>query len=385
MEKGIVNPAEEDRERLFNEKMGRLAPAGVERLSRDTFDEAARKKHRGEFTEEEDARLLVVGTRYYQDTREALDTFLKQVRGKRLLMRPEPSCKEDTDAIAVFQESGAGLRKVGYIAKEMKLVAKEIIDRSGGRQAVIYVEGAEKNHTSLTAWPVLNGSVARTITRHVFRMPFPSGDIGAIWPLKVTDTALEMAKYFTGNCTAWEKLFLTNLFCRAASADRAFAPAAKYLTDDMRLSGDQNNISLLQNMAVPVSVSEQPVHEAEGSSSDDSRADSDDDRERRCVKAAIEEAVNDRHFRGGRDWGLVKFALEEIGKDFSSYKTFLQYLRSLGFDCLPDASTVSRGYSPIHGTVSGGCYFSDHSDTVETIRKSNIMKMILGFYHKNFA
>lgn len=385
MEKGITGPAEEDRERLFNEKMGRLAPAGVERLDHATFDEAARRKHCGEVTEEEDARLLVVGTRYYQDTREALDTFLKQVRGTRLLMRPEPSCKEDTDAIAVFQESGAGLRKVGYIAKEMKLMAKEVIDRSGGGQAVIYVEGAEKNHTSLTAWPVLDGSVARTITRHVFRMPFPSGDIGAIWPLKVTDTALEMAKYFTGNCTAWEKLFLTNLFCRAASADRAFAPAAKYLTDDMRLSGDQNNISLLQNMAVPVSVSEQPVHEAEGSSSEDSRADSDDDRERRCVKAAIEEAVNDRHFRGGRDWGLVKFALEEIGKDFSSYKTFLQYLRSLGFDCLPDASTVSRGYSPIHGTVSGGCYFSDHSDTVETIRKSNIMKMILGFYHKNFA
>lgn len=385
MEKGITGPAEEDRERLFNEKMGRLAPAGLERLDHATFDEAARRKHRGEFTEEEDARLLVVGTRYYQDTREALDTFLKQVRGTRLLMRPEPSCKEDTDAIAVFQESGAGLRKVGYIAKEMKLMAKEIIDRSGGRQAVIYVEGAEKNHTSLTAWPVLDGSVARTITRHVFRMPSPSGDIGAIWPLKVTDTALEMAKYFTGNCTAWEKMFLTNLFCRAASADRTFAPAAKYLTDDMRLSGDQNNISLLQNMAVPVSVSEQPVHEAEGSSSEDSRADSDDDRERRCVKAAIETAVNDRHFRGGRDWGLVKFALEEIGKDFSSYKTFLQYLLSLGFDCLPDASTVSRGYSPIHGTVSGGCYFSDHSDTVETIRKSNIMKMILGFYHKNFA
>lgn len=365
----------EESERLFDEKMSQLSPCDLEKIRHDGYMEAEAREHSGEISEEEDARLMVVGTRYYQETREALSNFLEQVRGSRLIIKPEPDCQEDKKAIAVYQNSEKGFRKVGYIAKEYEDVAKAVIDQSDGKQGIIFIEGAKKNHTSLNAWPVLNGVVTKTVKR-MYRMPYPCGDIGAIWPLKVTDTALEIAKYFTGNCTSYEKIFLTNLFCRAAANNRMFAPAAKYFTDDLRLS---------QNMTVSTLVNNMPKYDSEKNASEANRTDEGNNKEQQCIKASIEVAVNDKHFRAGKDWGLVKYALEELGKKFSSYNTFLQYLRSLGFDCLPGASTVSRGYSPIHGSVSRGYYFSDHSDTVETIRKSNIMKIILGFYHKKLA
>lgn len=358
------------RERLFDEKMGQLSSGDLETIRLRGYLEAETRKHCGEISEEEDARLMVVGTRYYQDTREALNNFLEQVRGSRLIIQPEPDCQEDKKAIAVYQNSEKGYRKVGYIAKEYEDVAKEVIDQSDGKQGIIFIEGAERNHTSLKAWPIINGVVVKTVMRHMYRMPYPCGDIGAI-----SDTALEIAKYFTGNCTSNEKIFLTNLFCRAAANNRKFAPAAKYFTDDLRLS---------QNMAVATQVNIRPKYESEKNASEASRTDERNNKEQQCIKASIEVAVNDKHFRGGKDWGLVKYALEELGKKFSSYNTFLQYLRSLGFDGLPAASTVSRGYSAVHGSSSRGYYF-DHSDTVETIRKSNIMKIILGFYHKKLA
>lgn len=368
----------EERERLFDEKMSQLSSFDLETIRRRGYQEAETRKHCGEISEEEDARLMVVGTRYYQDTREALSNFLEQVRGSRLIIKPEPDCQEDKKAIAVYQNSENGFRKIGYIAKEYEDVAKAVIDQSDGKQGIIFIEGAEKNHTSLKAWPVLNGVVTKTVKR-MYRMPYPCGDIGAIWPLKVTDTALELAKFFTGNCTSYEKLFLTNLFCRAAANNRKFAPAAKYFTDDLRLSQDQS-----QKIAVATQVNIQTKYESGKNASEASRTDEGNNKEQQCIKASIEVAVNDKHFRAGKDWGLVKYALEELGKKFSSYNTFLQYLRSLGFDCLPAASTVSRGYSAVHGSSSRGYYF-DHSDTVETIRKSNIMKIILGFYHKKLA
>lgn len=363
----------EERERLFDEKMSQLSSFDLETIRRRGYQEAETRKHCGEISEEEDARLMVVGTRYYQDTREALSNFLEQVRGSRLIIKPEPDCQEDKKAIAVYQNSEKGFRKVGYIAKEYEDVAKAVIDQSDGKQGIIFIEGAEKNHTSLKAWPVLNGVVTKTVKR-MYRMPYPCGDIGAI-----SDTALEIAKYFTGNCTSNEKFFLTNLFCRAAANNRKFAPAAKYFTDDLRLSQDQS-----QNMSVATQVNIQTKYESGKNASEASRTDERSNKEQQCIKASIEVAVKDKHFRGGKDWGLVKYALEELGKKFSSYNTFLQYLRSLGFDCLPGASTVSRGYSAVHGSSSRGYYF-DHSDTVETIRKSNIMKIILGFYHKKLA
>lgn len=253
MEEGIHIPNKEERERLFNEKMSHLTPDDLDLMREASRKEYDIRKHMGEVTEEADARLLVVGTRYYQKTRADLGTFLQKVRGTRLIIQQDRGCVEDPDAIAAYQVSDdRGFHKVGYIAKEMKGIAKDVIEQSGGKMAFVYVEGAEGTHTSLTVWPVLKGKgVVRKIKRHTFRMPRPSGDIDAIWAFKATDSALELAKFFTGHCTPNEKLFAANLFCRAAAANqRLFGPAAKYLTDDLLLSQEQTNYTIVQNMTI---------------------------------------------------------------------------------------------------------------------------------------
>lgn len=389
MERDFV--PEEERERLFNEKMSHLTPNDLDRMREETRKEYDIRKHMGEVTEEADAHLLVVGTRYYQDTREDLNNFLQKARGTRLIIQPDPDCAEDRDAIAAYQVSDdRGFHKVGYIAKEMKSVAKEVIEQSGGRMAFVYVEGAKENHTSLSAWPIFKDKgVVKKIKRHVFRMPHPCGDIGAIWAFKATDTALELAKYLTGHCTPYEKLFVTNLFCRAAAANpRLFGPAVKYLTDDLRLTQGQNNYTIVQNMAVtsPMKLAADlaaPQEEAEDTDAEEEVSDIEgSEKSLACVKSAIGSAVQDAHFRGGKDWGLVRFALQNVNYRFDSTEKFAQMMKEMGFKNLPFRTTIERGFNPVCGSLSD-LYFTDTSDTTECIRRTNLIKLIVGFYNKN--
>ena len=365
----------------------------------ESAGEIKKKLRSNEEAVETDARLLVVGTRYYQDSAMSLHAFLQQVRGTYLTIRPDRDCKQDPHAVAVCQTTKHSSHKVGHIAKELTPIAREVIRHCGGKEARIYVEGAESGHTSLVAWPVLSdGGVVKTITKLITHIKFPCGDIGAIWPCKVTDTALVFAKFTASHYPQYlQREICYALSVAALSNPEAFSKAARYLCDTLRIKGDMTNYTVVQNLTMTADAKELPADEAKAPATDlqekavsdgagdDNEAAADDgmDDEQRRVKAAVEAAVNDVHFKGGKDWGLVRYSLESVGKEFSSYNTFLDYVRSLGFDNLPGASTISRGYSPIHGNESRGYSFSDNGDTVEAIRRTNIIKMIAGYYNRN--
>lgn len=101
------------------------------------------------------------------------------------------------------------------------------------------------------------------------------------------------------------------------------------------------------------------------------------------IRKAVEAGITDKNFSGGKDWAMIRIALEEItGECFSSTTHFLRHMSYLGFENLPTQSTIDRLYSKIGGNSQGGYRFGDGADAhVATIR-TNIAKEVIGAYNR---
>lgn len=109
--------------------------------------------------------------------------------------------------------------------------------------------------------------------------------------------------------------------------------------------------------------------------------DTNEDGEFERIKHAVMDVVSDAIFKGGRDFSLLRVALEYVGATFTSSENFLAYLRKMGIQKLPGRLTIDRGYATIRRS-SEGYSFADNTDTGETLRRNNIMKHFLGSYNK---
>lgn len=303
---------------------------------------------------EEDARLLVVGTRYYQDTPSALEHFLQHARNSLMLMMPDVSCKEDPDAVMVYYlNPERGYIPAGHIARELTGVAHDFISQCGNSPAYIWVEGAAEGHTTLVAWPWTNKGIQKKITKN---MSFAAPNIES-YRTKPKDTCLDLAKWVIGNGSAEEQRIFCNLLYRAAVYYPAeYGPSARYMAEATRIR---------YRRAV----------------ADDSlEADSSKSRGQR-ITAAIEAGINDAHFKGGKDYGLIRFAMQTIGFSFGSTDSFVKMLKGLGFGTVAARSTIERGYNPICGSFPD-ISFADCNDMTECIRRKNLIRLVIGTYNK---
>ncbi len=136
-----------------------------------------------------------------------------------------------------------------------------------------------------------------------------------------------------------------------------------------------------------VYTTNEPDYEAEAETVDDNQVSAPpqspmSDKDLR-TKKAVEAGITDKNFNGGKDWALIRIALEEItGECFSSTTHFLRHMHYLGFGDLPTQPTIDRLYSKIGGNSQSGYRFGDGADAhVATIR-TNIAKEVIGAYNK---
>lgn len=101
------------------------------------------------------------------------------------------------------------------------------------------------------------------------------------------------------------------------------------------------------------------------------------------MKAALRAVSHDDCFRHLYDWSWVRLAMAEapLRMRFSTTGSFLNTLRSMGIDNLPDSSVVNRYTSKVCRTADGYT-FSDTTDPTETIRRNNIIRRFIAAYVK---
>lgn len=199
-----------------------------------------------------DARLILVGTRYYFPSDTDLRDFLDHTSGRKMIMAAEPDNEFDHNAVAVYDDYNSDPRIVCHVVKEDIRKAKAIIDLIGTGYADLLVQGTiSENATSLVAYPMKNGKVMKTIPTSLVN----SVTVTKSMPTEVQPVPdlMDWAKYTVSNGTKEEKHALASLISKALARYPArFTPIAVYL-ESAKNAYKRPPCTLLNNKALALS------------------------------------------------------------------------------------------------------------------------------------